>query len=156
MMDSLRTLATVLEHAERERDDAMARLRQAETALRNAQTQAEQLRQYRGEYQQRWNERFRQPGTIELLHCVQGFGQRLDQAVTMQSHSASQAESRLAQARELLLAREQRVAAVRKLIERRQGELRRVAERRDQRQTDEAAARAGSLRRLQGSHGPTH
>ncbi|NRF68502.1 flagellar export protein FliJ [Aquincola sp. S2] len=134
-------LSTLLEHAEAERDAAITVLRNAEAAAAHAQAQAEQLQTYRSQYQQRWSTQFRQAGSIELLQCYQGFGQRLDQAITQQSHTAAQAQNRVAQARAVLLEREQRVAAVRKLIERRGQEQRRVDDRREQRSTDEAASR---------------
>lgn len=145
--DSIATLTRLLEHAEGERDAAQAALQQAEAAARAAQTQADELTQYRGEYRQRWSTHFRRPDSIALLHCVQGFGQRLDQAIDQQRRNAEQADERVRRARALLLAREQRVAAVGKLIERRQAELRRSADRRDQRATDEAALRVSAAAR---------
>lgn len=141
-MESLATLNTLLEQAEGERDAAQTVLRNCEAAAAAAQAQADQLAAYRAEYQQRWSAHFRQPGAIEVLQCYQGFSQRLEQAITQQSHAAAQAQARVAQARAQLVAREQRVAAVRKLIERRQAEQRRVADRREQRSTDEAAQRS--------------
>ena len=59
---------------------------------------------------------------------------------------------RLQKARELLLAKEQRMAAVGKLIERRRTELQRINERREQRQTDETASRLGHARREASLH----
>lgn len=140
-MSSSQSLTTLLDHAEAERDAALNALRNAEAGAAAAQAQLEQLQDYRTQYQQRWSAQFRQSGTIEVLQCYQGFGQRLEQAITQQSQIAAQAESRLQQARTLLLEREQRVAAVRKLIERRQQEQLRIAGRREQRSTDEAAQR---------------
>lgn len=151
-MDSLATLATVLQHAQTERDQALAALRQAEAAAKAAHQQHEQLHSYRGEYRERWTQRFRQQGTVELLHCYQGFAGRLDQAITLQNQSADQADVRLQKARELLLAKEQRMAAVGKLIERRRTELQRINERREQRQTDETASRLGQARREASLH----
>ncbi len=151
-MDSLATLATVLQHAQTERDQALAALRQAEAAAKAAHQQHEQLHSYRGEYRERWTQRFRQQGTVELLHCYQGFAGRLDQAITLQNQSADQADVRLQKARELLLAKEQRMAAVGKLIERRRTELQRINERREQRQTDETASRLGHARREASLH----
>ena len=140
-MDANASLTTLLEQAEAERDAAQTVLRKCEASAAAAATQAEQLEAYRGQYQQRWQTQFRQAGAIELLQCYQGFGQRLDQAVQQQNQITAQAQARMQNARAALIAREQRVAAVRKLIERRQAEQLRVAERRDQRATDEAAAR---------------
>lgn len=145
-MDANASLTTLLEQAEADRDAALQVLRQCEAAAASAAAQAEQLLAYRGQYQQRWSTQFRHTGTVELLQCYQGFGQRLEVAINHQAQVQAQTQARAENARRELLAREQRVAAVRKLIERRQAEQLRVAERREQRATDEAAARrhAGS------------
>jgi flagellar FliJ protein len=141
-MNSIGLLQTLLKHAEADRDTALAMLRQAETLVQNAEAQARQLSDYRSDYDLRWSAHFRQSGTTMLLHCHRGFGQRLDHAIAHQQTNTSHLGNRVQQAREVLLAREQRVAAVRKLIERRQTELQKIADRRDQRATDEAAQRA--------------
>jgi len=143
-MNSIALLQTLLQRAEADRDTALAVLRQAQALVQQAEAQARQLHDYRSEYDQRWTDRFRQSGTPELLHCHRGFGQRLDQAISHQQTNTQQLGNRVQQARQVLLAREQRVAAVRKLIERRQAELLKLADRRDQRATDEAAQRASN------------
>lgn len=140
-MDSIALLKTLLERAEAERDKAAGVLRQAETLAARAQAQADQLHNYRHEFDQRWTLRFRQAGSRELLDCRQAFGERLEQAITGQAGSVQQASHRVGLARQALLQREQRVAAVRKLIERREAELMRLANRREQRADDEAALR---------------
>ncbi|WP_234413880.1 flagellar export protein FliJ [Ideonella sp. A 288] len=145
-LDSIATLNTLLQHATHERDTALAALQQAEAAAEAARRQAEQLLGYRVEYRERWGSHFRGSGTIELLHCYQGFAGRLDQAIGQQDQAVKNAEARVERARALCVAREQRVAAVRKLIERRRAELDRAAGRREQRQLDEAAARQGAAR----------
>jgi flagellar FliJ protein len=145
-MRSTETLETVLEHARAERDAAFAGLRQAEAAAAAARGQAEQLETYRADYRRRWTGRFRESGTIGLLQCVQGFAGRLDQAIAMQSDAVRQSEARVERARAALLERERRVAAVEKLIARRQAEIRLDADRREQRQTDETAARLSAAR----------
>ena len=141
-MNSILMLQTLLQRAEAERDTALAVLRQVEGLVQQAELQARQLLDYRSDYDQRWTTRFRESGTTVLLHCHRGFGQRLDHAIGHQQTNTQQLGNRLKQAREVLVAREQRVAAVRKLIERRQAELQQMAARRDQRSTDEAAQRA--------------
>lgn len=142
-MDSIALLQTLLQRAEAERDNALAVMRQAEAQMHAAQAQAEQLRNYRSEYDQRWTLRFRQTGggTRELLQCHQTFGLRLEEAISHQAGSTAQMEARLQRARDMLLQREQRVAAVRKLIERRAQELGRMSQRREQRAEDEMAMR---------------
>lgn len=146
-MNSITLLLTLLQRAEADRDTAAAVLRQAENLVQQAELQARQLQDYRGDYDQRWTTRFRESGTRELLHCHRGFGQRLDQAITHQQVNTQHLGNRVLQARTVLLAREQRVAAVRKLIERRQAELLKIAHQRDQRSTDEAAQRTASASR---------
>lgn len=142
-------LATVLERAEAERDLARSALQRAEEQARRAQVQADQLRQYRGEYQQRWTNQFSRRGEAEIVHCYQNFMGRLEDAVTQQHQQASAAHAHLDALRSRVAAAELRVASVKKLIERREAEARRVLARRDQRHTDETAqqlhwrARAG-------------
>lgn len=149
-MNSIALLQTLLQRAEADRDTAANVLRQAEALVQQAELQARQLHDYRGEYDLRWTARFRESGTTALLHCHRGFGQRLDQAINHQQVNSQHLGNRVQQARSVLLAREQRVAAVRKLIERRQAELLKIANRRDQRNTDEAAQRAATAAR--GAH----
>ena len=143
-MTSITLLQTVLARAEADRDTAQGLLRQAEQRLQQARAQADSLHQYRSEYDQRWVARFRQSGTPELLQCHRSFGQRLDVAIDAQDNTHQHHEQRRQQARLALLAREQRVAAVRKLIERRQTDQRQQTDRREQRNTDEAAQRSYS------------
>lgn len=141
-LNSVALLQTLLQRAEADRDNALAVLRQAEALVQQAEQQARQLHDYRGEYDQRWTARFRASGPAELLHCHRGFGQRLDHAIAHQQVNTQHLGNRVQQARSVLLAREQRVAAVRKLIERRRAELQKIDARRDQRNTDESAQRA--------------
>lgn len=141
-LKSIALLQTVLARAEADRDTAQGLMRQAEQLLLQARQQADSLHQYRSEYDQRWVARFRQSGTPELLQCHRSFGQRLDYAIEVQDNTHQHLEHRLLQARQALLAREQRVAAVRKLIERGQIDLRQQTDRREQRNTDEAAQRS--------------
>jgi flagellar protein FliJ len=149
-MDSIALLTSLLQRAEAERDTAITVLRQAEAQQAQAQAQADQLQAYRQDFDQRWTLRFRQSGARELLDCRQAFGERLQQAITGQASQTSQMANRVALARKALLQREQRVGAVRKLIERRAAELARIAQRRDQRANDETAQRQ-HLRRMQAS-----
>ncbi len=141
-------LNTLLEHAERERNEALGLLMQAEEMARRLQQQALQLNAYRDEY------RARQPGrngnsvSIELLRSHHEFMQRLEQAMDQQRDHVSAAETRLTSRRAELVALETRVASVRKLMERRSREEQRRADRQDQRRTDDAAQHA---RRAEGT-----
>ncbi|UDF33371.1 UNVERIFIED_ORG: flagellar export protein FliJ [Shinella sp. XGS7] len=139
---STQALNILLERAEAERDDALAKLQELQRQAEAAQAQAQQLGQYRSDYQQRWTQQFARQTTIDIVGHYQNFGQRLDQAIAQQGAVSQFAQQRVERAREALRDLELRVASVRKLIERRQGELRRSAQRREQKATDEQAARA--------------
>jgi flagellar FliJ protein len=132
-------LNTLLSQAEGERNQAMAALRRAEEHVRRLRAQTEQLSGYRADYQRRWAGQFSQQGTMDIVQCYQSFTQRLDEALAQQQQQTTAAEQQVAVLREKLLATELRVASVRKLIERRQAELRHAEDRREQRQTDETA-----------------
>lgn len=141
------TLSLLLERAEGERDAAARALHTASTQADAARAQHGELAGYRQEYQQRWTQSFSQGTTMSLVDCYQSFGQRLNQAVDTQGHVANHADQRLQRAREALRQAELRVAALRQLIARRRAEADKQAQRREQRATDEFAARA-HLRRI--------
>jgi flagellar protein FliJ len=141
---STRTWLLLLERTQAERDSATAALRRAEDAAARQQTQAAQLQTYRVEYQQRWSVHFGREGRPEILQCYRNFMDRLDQAVQQQDQLVVQAAAAAAEARRTLQAREQRVAAVRKLIERRLAEQQAQVAQREQRHSDETAQRSAS------------
>jgi flagellar FliJ protein len=141
-MNSMQPLLTLLAQTERERDDALSAHQRAVAAHQAAVEQAEQLLAYRREYEQRWGDQFSRQGSIELVRCYQSFTTRLTQAVDHQQRSAQYAARQVETAREALLEQEMRVASVRKLIERRMQEAQLSSDRRDQKLTDEFAARA--------------
>jgi flagellar FliJ protein len=144
-MSAQSLLETLLQRAQADRDRAIAALRHAEGLVAQAQALARQLWDYRTAFDERWMTRFRSAGGPELLHCQRGFGQRLNQAIAAQQSHTSQLGNRAQQARALLIAREQRVATVQRLMARRQTSAQMIAARRDQRRTDEAAQRHGYL-----------
>ena len=140
-MTELQPLMILLGQAESERDEAIAQSQRQDAAQRAAQAQADQLLMYRGDYEARWSDHFSRQAKIELLHCYQGFIQRLTLAIEQQNRVATHAASQAALALVALNEAEMRVASVRKLIERRVGERQLREERREQKQTDEFAAR---------------
>lgn len=145
-MNTLEPLLALLSQTERERDAALAESQRCAQAHGAAQSQADQLVAYRRDYEQRYAEKFKQEGGMELLHVYRSFMDRLNVAVDQQQRVAQHTHLKAEQARAALIEQEVRVASVRKLIERRQHEMRLAADRRDQKQTDEFAARAASLR----------
>jgi flagellar FliJ protein len=141
-MNDLHPLMTLLEQAEKERDVAIADRQRQQQQRDAARAQAQQLLEYRGDYEQRWNTRFATAGQIELVQCYHGFVVRLNQAVDHQGRVADHAERQLQRAQQVLQEHELRVASVRKLIERRVQEIARTGERREQTALDELASRA--------------
>ena len=141
--NSLQTLNVLLEHAQTERDAALRDMQDAATMADQAKAQAEQLRLYRLDYQQRWSSQFARQGTIDIVMCYQSFGTRLDQAIAHQTQVVEHAGNRVEIARDLLMQREMRVLSIRKLMERRRQEMQRGQDRQDQKATDEQASRAG-------------
>ena len=132
-------LDTLLQQAEGERDRALAARQRTAEYARRVQAQTDQLVAYRAEYRQRWAGRFSDTGAIEIVHCYQSFMQRLDEALAQQEQQSAAAAAQSARLQQQLLAAELRVASVRKLMQRRQAELQRTHDRREQRQTDETA-----------------
>jgi flagellar FliJ protein len=135
------TLLALLQRDERERDQSALRHRHAQGVAQRAHDQARQLLTYRTEYEARWAAQCGTGATPQILHYYRSFMQRLDQAVAQQARQVGAAEAQLAQAGDALLEAERRVAAVRKLLERRAAEHRRSGQRRDQKHTDELAQR---------------
>jgi len=135
------SLAALLSHAERLRDDTVAELALGEGALRQLQLQHEQLIAYRDEYRQRHPAQGGRSTSIELLRVHQGFMTRLDQALTQMQGQLTQAEGRVTRVRQTLLAQEMRVASVKKLLERRHMQHAVTSARQEQRHADDAAMR---------------
>lgn len=140
-MQNTQSLLLLRDHARNERDEALSALQRCEEAARQAQAQAEQLQNYLGEYQAQHAQRFAAGTGIEMMHAYRSFLQRLDVAIGQQARSVAHARSRAQAARALLLEREKRLAAVDKLIERRQLSHRNDLARREQHRLDEAAQR---------------
>ncbi len=151
-MTDLQPLTVLLGQNERLRDAATLAHQRVLAASVAAATQAEQLQAYQREYQARWQAQFQRGGQIELVHCYQGFMERLTQAVAQQARIAEHAAAQVAHALGELRATELRCASVRKLIERRTRELRVGADRLEQKRSDEAASRAAWDRTREARH----
>lgn len=140
-MNRMKILGTLLEREQQRRDDALTECQALERQAQAARAQVGTLETYRVEYQQRWSGQFARSAPIEIVRCYQGFVSRLDHAIVAQEGVARQAEARWAAGRERLRQRELKLATVRRLIERRQQALQLQADRREQKQSDEAAQR---------------
>jgi flagellar FliJ protein len=146
-MDRLDLLQTLLQREKEKRDAALMEWRDAEARALAAREQAEGLVTYRADYRKRWAAQFAQRAPIEILHCYQGFVDRLEQAIGAQQGIVDQAAHRAQAARQRLQHREMKVATVQRLIERRLQAAALKQSRRDQKTVDEAAQRLGWARR---------
>jgi len=141
-------LAALTALAERERNAAMFEAKRLEIEHRNAQRQAEQLLAYRADYELRWSRGFADAGgAIAIVHCYQGFMARLEGAIDAQQRLVAIAAQRLADAQAQWQQQETRVAAIRKLQERRGAQQRSADTRHEQRLQDEHGLHAAWKRR---------
>ena len=136
------TLQMLLEREEGDRDTATIALRQAERHLARVDQQMAQFESYRTDYVTRWQGEFQHAGGIEILHCYRSFMQRLDDATAQLTAQQVHAQASVRRCQTMLLEAETRVAAIRKLIERRIEGHERLERRREQKNTDEMAQRA--------------
>jgi flagellar FliJ protein len=141
MNTPLAPLMALLAQTEKERDQALQEHLRLESAFQAAQAQADQLVNYRRDYEQRWATQFSKEGAMPLVNCYQSFNERLTQAVDYQRNAVQQAQSQAEKGRALWMEQEVRVASVRKLIERRVHEIQLSTDRREQKTTDEFASR---------------
>jgi flagellar FliJ protein len=132
-------LHTLLEQAERQRDGLVQALQQAQQHQALLEQQAEQLRTYRDETERRGPTAAGRSAGMEMVQVHCGFMQRLDQALLQQAGTLQAAQERCARLHALRVAAEQRVAAVRRLLERRGQAAAAEEARRDQRRSDDAA-----------------
>jgi len=134
-------LITVLEQAEEARDAALAQFEASRKAHEGARQQLQSLHDFRQQYQNRWQNQFRQAGGMEIMRCYQDFMARLAEAEAEQERRCTQVQQAMERCRAQLIERERKVAAVTQLIERRATEQQLRQQRRDQKATDEIAAR---------------
>jgi flagellar FliJ protein len=137
------TLELLLEREQSELDAAALALHQAESHLARVEAQVAQFQTYRAEYVGRWQAEFQQQqGGAEILHCYRGFSRRLDEALNQLATQQMQAQATARRRRAVLLETQTRVAAIRKLIERRREAQALLEQRREQKHTDDFAQRA--------------
>jgi flagellar FliJ protein len=143
-MNRMHALLTLLQQAESARDAAQLAHQRTQADLQAARAQQTQLLDYRRDNEQRYRTQFSQGSSIEIVRHYQSFMQRLTQAIEQQERIVAQQQRRVDTARETLQQHELQVASIRKLIERRTREKQQRDDKRDQRQTDEAASRAAT------------
>lgn len=146
---SLRPLHILVEQAERQRDEALARRGRADAALQAAEQQQRQLADYEQESAARWLAQFREGAAITLVQVHHDFVGRLQGAVAMQAQQVERLRREAERVAAAHVAAEQKLAAIRKLLDQRRQTLLAAALRREQKQMDELAARAGQHPRVE-------
>jgi flagellar protein FliJ len=135
------SLQVLLETAQRARDEAVGDLERARQMADAADRQALALKDWRRDYQTKWQAQFRQAGGVEIMRCYQDFMLRLGDAMKDQDVKVAQARALQERCQAALLERERKVAAIEQLLQRRQNEWQRAQDRQEQKATDEVAAR---------------
>lgn len=141
MSSPQQSLIAVLEQAQEARDEAMALFESSRKAHEAARQQLQSLHDFRHQYEVRWQGQFRQSGGVEIMRCYQDFMTRLTDAENEQQRRVDHCEQAMNRRRSELIERERKVAAVNQLLKRREDELALRERRRDQKATDEMAAR---------------
>ncbi|MDA8129121.1 MAG: flagellar export protein FliJ [Betaproteobacteria bacterium] len=134
-------LSLLIELAHKETDDAAAQLGLALRAGDEAAQKLDLLLQYRDDYAARCQNSLSEGISTTHLHNFQVFMQKLDQAIAGQQRVVSDARLRIAQARSVWQACEQKKMSFVTLAQRADKEQSRRELLRDQKQNDEHAAR---------------
>lgn len=109
--------------------------------LEDARFKLQSLQNFRQQYEERWQGQFKQAGGVEIIRCYQDFMGRLTSAVDEQNIRVSHLQRDHENRRAELIESERKLSAVQKLIERREQEVMVSTMRKEQRDTDEMAAR---------------
>ena len=139
-MPKFRSIRLAVDLATAKRDQALA---VSQTQRRNyafAQSQMDQLQQYATETEQRWTVGAQKCTTPELMHHHYQFMERLQQAVVLQQGALATAASKVQAAEQQLLQAEFRIASLKVVLAKRQGELATMQQRQEQKQMDEFAS----------------
>jgi len=123
--------------AQRQRDAAQRGVQLQQRIHSNAHAQLAQLQQYAQTTCQRWGLAVEQP---EVLHHYSQFMARLEHAIGLQTKVVQQHEQRLAHAAHTLQQAQLRLTALQRVIQKRQTEAVRRAQRHEQQASDERAA----------------
>jgi flagellar FliJ protein len=140
-MATLSTLATLIELASKDSDDAVKRLGASLRASEEAQQKLDLLLQYRDDYALRHQSSLSAGISTTHLHNFQAFMHKLDHAIAGQQKILEDARLRAEQARSAWLACEQKKMSFVTLASRADKEAVRRELSRDQKQNDEHAAR---------------
>ncbi|MFZ4287645.1 flagellar export protein FliJ [Variovorax sp. HJSM1_2] len=149
-MSLLRTLALAIEVATQKRDAASKALGAAQQAEIAAQNQLKQLETYAVETDMRWATQGKLCAVPELMRHHYQFVERLHHAMQMQREILLQHAAAVANARNVLLQAEMRVATLKQVCTKKQAVVTLTQRRREQKQMDELASVRFSARQFNG------
>ena len=146
MLKKAKRLAPVIEMAEQTEQEAAGKLAKLQQQLLQAEQQLAGLEQYRNDYQQQWITRGQTGVTGEWLMNYQRFLSQLETAIEQQRNSVQWHQRNAEKAREQWQKAYTRLEGLKKLVQRYQDQARHIADRQEQKDMDEMAARAGLLK----------
>ncbi len=138
---------TLIELATQETDEAAKRLGRAVRASEESQQKLTLLQQYREDYAARFQANLAAGLSASGYRNFQVFIDKLDSAIVSQQHVVDEAERRVAHERGAWQASERKRMSYDTLATRAQKEMQKQENRRDQKQSDEHAARLMSYKR---------
>ena len=141
-MSDLRTLRYLIDAAVRERDDAARRVARTQGDVKSADATRRMLDDYRGDLATRSPVLRRDGFDPSLLRHFGAFTKRLDTAIAEQSQHVARFERIADQAQRELVERQRRLHSLEALVKRRQAMAAQAEQRREQKRSDEFAARA--------------
>lgn len=140
-MTGVRTLVVALDVARSRRDDAGLALAQMLRRQAGAQGQMDQLRSYAADTDARWSVAAQSSANPQIVGHYYQFIERLEQTIILQQGVIADLQWQCQSARQVLIQAEVRVAGLNKLLEKRRSLLARAETRREQKSSDEFAAR---------------
>ena len=139
-------MAPVQRVLDQKEKDRARELGEARTRLVAAQAKLKDLEQYRQDYEQSFQQRAKAGQPVRALRDFQVFLARLDQAIQQQRQIVAATQGDVNGHSTRWQSAALKVKAVDSVVDRWQGEERRAQDRRDQKETDERAQRAGRSR----------
>lgn len=148
MLKKAQRLAPVVNMAEQTEREVVGKLGKLQQQLQQAEQQLEGLEQYRNDYQQQWISRGQTGVTGEWLMNYQRFLSQLEAAIAQQRNSVQWHKGNVDKARSEWQKAYARLEGLKKLVQRYHDQARKAADRQEQKDMDEMAARKGLQNRI--------
>ncbi|QEY58566.1 flagella biosynthesis chaperone FliJ [Pseudomonas sp. C27(2019)] len=141
MNKRIQRLLPVVDMAQTAEREATAKLNQYQNALQKAQQQLQNLQQYRDDYQQQWIDKGQSGVSGQWLMNYQRFLSQLETAVSQQEKSVLWHEQNVSLSQATWQQAYARLEGLRKLVQRYREEVRKSADKQEQKLLDEMAQR---------------